>query len=166
MEHIGVLTNNGREGVLDTDVCFRVLLIPAALYCFVSQVITELAPYVSLAERLGRLAVQLVSGAAGVKQGKVVYRSARAADDLDTRLLRAMIIKGLIEPVSDAFINLVNADYVAKQRGLRISEERQPADGAVDVPLETISVSCFFFKSLKASLGLIFRHLQLSGLRL
>lgn len=86
-----------------------------------------------------------MSGAAGVKQGKVVYRSARAADDLDTRLLRAMIIKGLIEPVSDAFINLVNADYVAKQRGLRISEERQPADGAVDVPLETISVSYFVF---------------------
>ena len=145
-----MITDNGREGVLDTDICFRVFLIPAALaysYCVVLQVITELAPYVSLAERLGRLAVQLVSGAAGVKQGKVVYRSARAADDLDTRLLRAMIIKGLIEPVSDAFINLVNADYVAKQRGLRISEERQPADGAVDLPLETISVSYFFFFS-------------------
>jgi len=116
-----------------------------------AEVITELAPYVSLAERLGRLAVQLVSGAAGVKQGKVVYRSARAADDLDTRLLRAMIIKGLIEPVSDAFINLVNADYVAKQRGLRISEERQPADGAVDVPLETISVTIADVESKFAS---------------
>ncbi|XP_024381540.1 D-3-phosphoglycerate dehydrogenase 3, chloroplastic [Physcomitrium patens] len=105
-----------------------------------AEVITELAPYVSLAERLGRLAVQLVSGGAGVKQVKVVYRSARADDDLDTRLLRAMITKGLIEPVSSAFINLVNADYVAKQRGLKISEERQPTDGAIEVPLQSISV--------------------------
>jgi D-3-phosphoglycerate dehydrogenase len=86
--------------------------------------------------------VQLVSGGSGVKQVKVVYRSARADDDLDTRLLRAMITKGLIEPVSSAFINLVNADYVAKQRGLKISEERQPSDGAIEVPLESISV-CF-----------------------
>jgi D-3-phosphoglycerate dehydrogenase len=84
--------------------------------------------------------VQLVSGGAGVKQVKVVYKSARADDDLDTRLLRAMITKGLIEPVSSAFINLVNADYVAKQRGLKISEERQPSDGAIEVPLESISV--------------------------
>ncbi|KAL3690364.1 hypothetical protein R1sor_016673 [Riccia sorocarpa] len=106
-----------------------------------SEVLVELAPYVTLADRLGRLAVQLVSGGAGVKDVKVTYTSARADDDLDTRLLRAMIIKGLIEPVSSAIINLVNADFVAKQRGLRISEERRPSDsGTVEVPLETIEV--------------------------
>ncbi|KAG0561202.1 hypothetical protein KC19_9G044800 [Ceratodon purpureus] len=116
-----------------------------------AEVITELAPYVTLAERLGRLAVQLVSGGAGVKQVKVVYRSARADDDLDTRLLRAMITKGLIEPVSSAFINLVNADYVAKQRGLKISEERQPTDGAIEVPLETITVTIANVESKFAS---------------
>lgn len=105
------------------------------------QVIAELEPYVKLAERLGRLAVQLVSGGAGVKDVKVVYKSARADDDLDTRLMRGSITKGLIEPVSSAYVNLVNADYVAKERGLRISEERQPTDGAVEVPLESITVS-------------------------
>lgn len=105
------------------------------------QVIAELEPYVKLAERLGRLAVQLVSGGAGVKDVKVIYKSARADDDLDTRLMRGSITKGLIEPVSSAYVNLVNADYVAKERGLRISEERQPTDGAVETPLESITVS-------------------------
>ncbi|KAL2610534.1 hypothetical protein R1flu_029107 [Riccia fluitans] len=106
-----------------------------------SEVLVELAPYVGLADRLGRLAVQLVSGGAGVKDVKVTYTSARADDDLDTRLLRAMITKGLIEPVSSAIINLVNADFIAKQRGVRISEERRPSDsGAVELPLETIEV--------------------------
>lgn len=112
--------------------------------------LTELAPYVSLAERLGRLAIQLVAGS-GVKNVKVAYASARADDDLDTRLLRAMITKGLIEPISDVYINLVNADYVAKQRGLKITEERQLSDGSPDVPLETIEVKIAHVESRFAS---------------
>ncbi|EFJ26746.1 hypothetical protein SELMODRAFT_412481 [Selaginella moellendorffii] len=107
-----------------------------------SKVLTELAPYVSLAEKLGKLAVQLVAGGGGVKDVTISYTSARSPDDLDTRLLRAMIVKGLVEPVSNAFINLVNADYVAKQRGIRISEERHPAEGGSTQaqPLESIAV--------------------------
>ncbi|KAJ7968902.1 D-3-phosphoglycerate dehydrogenase [Quillaja saponaria] len=48
------------------------------------QVLTELKPFVVLAEKLGRLAVQLVAGRSGVKTVKVSYGSARALDDLDT----------------------------------------------------------------------------------
>ncbi|KAH7280423.1 hypothetical protein KP509_37G066600 [Ceratopteris richardii] len=104
------------------------------------EVLNELTPYVVLAEKLGRLAIQLVAGS-GVKNVKVSYTSARADDDLDTRLLRAMITKGLIEPISSAYINLVNADFIAKQRGMKITEERQLLDGSPEVPLETIEVS-------------------------
>ncbi|XP_010547986.1 PREDICTED: D-3-phosphoglycerate dehydrogenase 1, chloroplastic [Tarenaya hassleriana] len=105
-----------------------------------AEVLTELKPYVILAEKLGRLAVQLVAGGSGVKSVKVTYASARATDDLDTRLLRAMITKGIVEPISDVYINLVNADYTAKQRGLRISEERVLLDGLPENPLEAITV--------------------------
>lgn len=104
------------------------------------QVLTELKPFVALSEKLGRLAVQLVSGGSGIKNVKVTYASARAPDDLDTRLLRAMIAKGLIEPISDVFVNLVNADFTAKQRGLRITEERINLDGSPESPLELIQV--------------------------
>ncbi|KAF3338995.1 hypothetical protein FCM35_KLT16466 [Carex littledalei] len=89
-----------------------------------AEVLSELAPYVELAEKLARLAVQLVAGGGGVKSVKVTYASARSPDDLDTRVIRAMIIKGLIEPISSVFVNLVNADFTAKQRGVRITEER------------------------------------------
>lgn len=129
-----------------------------------AEVITELAPYVTLAEKLGRLAVQLVSGGAGVKQVKVVYRSARDDGDLDTRLLRAMITKGLIEPVSSAFINLVNADYVAKQRGLKISEEREASVSAAGAPLESVSVTIADVDSKFASAtGDLTRSITLEG---
>ncbi|CAO2202039.1 unnamed protein product [Urochloa humidicola] len=106
-----------------------------------AEVMSELAPYVSLAEKLGRLAVQLVAGETGIKGVKVVYTTARGPDDLDTRLLRAMVTKGLVEPVSSTFVNLVNADYTAKQRGLRITEERIAHDSpAAEAPLESVQV--------------------------
>ncbi|XP_076895482.1 D-3-phosphoglycerate dehydrogenase 1, chloroplastic-like [Bidens hawaiensis] len=116
-----------------------------------SEVLTELKPYVTLAEKLGRLAVQLVAGGSGVKSVKVTYTSARAPDDLDTRLLRAMITKGLIEPISSVFVNLVNADFTAKQRGIRISEERVILDGSLEKPLEAIWVQIANVESRFAS---------------
>lgn len=93
-----------------------------------------------LAEKLGKLAVQLVSGGSGITSVKVVYKSARDPDDLDTRLLRAMITKGIIEPISTSFINLVNADFAAKQKGLRISEEKMLLDSSPEFPFESIQV--------------------------
>lgn len=115
------------------------------------QVLIELKPYVTLAEKLGRLAVQLVAGGSGVKTVKVTYASARAPDDLDTRLLRAMVTKGLIEPISSVFVNLVNADFTAKQRGIRISEERIILDGSPEKPLEIIQVQIANVESRFAS---------------
>ncbi|XP_022772215.1 D-3-phosphoglycerate dehydrogenase 3, chloroplastic-like [Durio zibethinus] len=115
------------------------------------QVMSELAPFVSLTEKLGRLALQLVAGGSGVKFVKVTYASARGRDDLDTRLLRAMITKGLIEPISSVFVNLVNADFTAKQRGLRLTEERIVLDGSPENPLEFIQVQIANVESKFAS---------------
>lgn len=50
--------------------------------CFNSQVQSELAPFVALTEKLGRLAVQLVAGGSGLKFVKVTYASARGPEDL------------------------------------------------------------------------------------
>ncbi|KAM1113275.1 hypothetical protein ACFX13_046909 [Malus domestica] len=104
------------------------------------EVLAELSPYVVLAEKLGKLAVQLVAGGSGIKSVRVVYKSARHPDDLDTRLLRAMITKGIIEPISASFINLVNADFIAKDKGLRISEERVAVDTSPECPVASIQV--------------------------
>ena len=61
------------------------------------EVLAELQPYVALAQGLARAAVQLVSTAAhGFTDIYISYASSRG-DDLDTRLLRAMVIKGILE---------------------------------------------------------------------
>lgn len=152
--HLGASTKEAQEGVA-VEIAEAVVgalqgelsatavnapMVPA-------EVLSELAPYVALAEKLGRLAVQLVGGGTGIKSVKVVYRSGRDPNDLDTRLLRAMIIKGIIEPISDSIINLVNADFIAKQKGLRISEERVFATSSSGSPIDSIQVQISNVKS-------------------
>lgn len=80
-----------------------------------------------------------------------MYTSGRDPDDLDTRILRAMIMKGIIEPISSVFVNIVNADYTAKQRGLRISEERIFHDNSPETPLDSIQVQLTNVESKFAS---------------
>jgi D-3-phosphoglycerate dehydrogenase / 2-oxoglutarate reductase len=46
----------------------------------------------------------------------------------------------LIEPISSVFVNLVNADFTAKQRGVRITEERILLDGSPETPIDYIQV--------------------------
>ncbi|KAI4387877.1 hypothetical protein MLD38_000268 [Melastoma candidum] len=129
----------------------QVVVVDPEAYTYDDEVLSELKPFVVLADKLGRLAVQLVAGGSGVKTVRVSYASARAPDDLDTRLLRAMITKGLIEPISSVFVNLVNADFTAKQRGLRITEERVILDCSPESPLEYIQVQIANVESRFAS---------------
>lgn len=72
-------------------------------------------------------AVTLVSDQ-GFSDISICYSSPRG-DDLDTRLLRAMVIKGILEQITTSNVNLVNADLLAKNRGLRISEVTIRTDG-------------------------------------
>lgn len=69
------------------------------------------------------------------------------------------MIKGLVERVSSSFINLVNADYTAKQRGLRISEETVSAGSQSEGPVSYIRVEVLKtpskFASAKGSDGKI-----------
>lgn len=61
------------------------------------EVLAQLQPFVTLAQGLGRAATQLV-GDSGFTDVYISYTTPRS-DDLDTRLLRAMVIKGILEAV-------------------------------------------------------------------
>lgn len=91
------------------------------------EVLKELQPFVSLAEGLGRAAVQLVEDS-GFSDLFITYNSPRG-DLLDTRLLRATVIQGILEQISTDKVNIVNADLLAKKRGMRIVETVVPTDG-------------------------------------
>eukprot|EP00775_Hariotina_reticulata_P007963 gene7964-8161_t len=133
--HLGASTTEAQEGV-STEVAEAVIdalqgklsatAVNAPLVS--AEVLKELAPYVTLAEGLGKAAVSLVADQ-GFTDINICYSSPRG-DDLDTRLLRAMVIKGILEETTTAKVNLVNADLLAKNRGLRISEVTIRTEGS------------------------------------
>lgn len=86
------------------------------------ELLAELRPYMELAEKLAQLAVQYAP--TGLGQIRVTYEGKPAEGD--TRPLKAAIIKGIIESISETRVNRVNAELVAKERGLLITEVKHP----------------------------------------
>ncbi|GFR44138.1 hypothetical protein Agub_g5304 [Astrephomene gubernaculifera] len=103
-----------------------------------AEILKELQPYIVLAEGLGKAAVGLVKDS-GFTDIAITYSSPRG-DDLDTRLLRAMVIKGVLEEITTAKVNLVNADLLAKNRGLKLTEVNVRSGEGNEV-LSSMSVS-------------------------
>ncbi|GIW06453.1 MAG: phosphoglycerate dehydrogenase [Dehalococcoidia bacterium] len=85
-----------------------------------AETMKALQPYLPLAEALGAMAAQLAHGQ--VSGVTVTYRGEVA--EHDTALLKAAVIKGLFHASSEDQINLVNATFVARERGLRLTEEK------------------------------------------
>ncbi len=79
-----------------------------------------LEPYLGLVEMLGKLATQLSDG--HVRSAEISYRGEIA--ERNVSVLSAAAVQGLLEPISDTPLNLVNARLFAQQRGLEIVETR------------------------------------------
>src|SRR4051794_32503065 len=87
-----------------------------------SPEVMELAgPFVPLCTTLGRLAVSL-SDAPSIDRIEVRYEGRLA--ELDTRLLTAAVLSGLLQGHTEEDVNFVNAASIADERGIVVSEER------------------------------------------
>jgi len=84
----------------------------------------RLRPYLHLAELLGSLVGQVVSG--GIEAVDIGFEGHVAK--LNTRPLINTVLMGLLRP-SSAFVNAVNAPELARDRGIRTAETRSEAGG-------------------------------------
>ena len=84
------------------------------------ETLRQLQPWMELVEKLGRLYTQLHPG----PLEKVELSISGEIAAYDTRPLAAALIKGLLESVSEAHVNLVNAPVLARDWGLEIIESR------------------------------------------
>lgn len=84
-----------------------------------------IGPYVDVAVKTASLATQLSAGQ--FSSVDVEYLGEIA--DYDLTPLKAAVIKGLLEPVSEENVTIVNANLVAEHRGLRISERKGSYEG-------------------------------------
>jgi len=80
-----------------------------------------LAPFVALSERLGRLAMSLAEGAERLE----LEYFGRIAEH-DTRLLTLAILQGVLHGHTEEEVNLVNAPSLAEERGIAVSERKEP----------------------------------------
>jgi D-3-phosphoglycerate dehydrogenase / 2-oxoglutarate reductase len=83
--------------------------------------IEALSPYVPLAAKLGRLAMELAQGRAS----RIELTYFGALSQYDTRLLTVAALNGGFEGRTDQPVNYVNAPLVAAERGIDVAEERK-----------------------------------------
>jgi D-3-phosphoglycerate dehydrogenase / 2-oxoglutarate reductase len=79
-----------------------------------------LGPHLSLGERLGRLAAQLITEA----PSQVTVEFGGEAANLNPEPITAAVLKGLLSNFLDETLNYVNAPFIARERGIKVVETR------------------------------------------
>jgi D-3-phosphoglycerate dehydrogenase len=87
------------------------------------EALAALQPYMTLAEKLGRLQAQLADGP--LTDLEITYSGEIA--DLDVTAVTPSFLVGLLQPALEEHVNLVNAPLLAEARGLRVKESRSTA---------------------------------------
>jgi D-3-phosphoglycerate dehydrogenase / 2-oxoglutarate reductase len=141
--HLGASTEEAQVGVA-TDVAEQIVEVlrggfPRAsvnVPLILPETLKVLQPYMTLLEKMGRLYTQLQSGP--LKKIELTYSGEIASYDL--RPLQAALIKGLLETITEEHVNMINAQVLAKERGLVIVEQKSttPAEFANQVTLRVI----------------------------
>lgn len=84
------------------------------------ETLTILAPFVKVGTTLGRMISQLVEGQ--LKTIQIRYDGEIAS--CNTQSLKASILGGLLEGVTEERVNLINANVIAAQRGIAVVEQK------------------------------------------
>jgi D-3-phosphoglycerate dehydrogenase len=125
--HLGASTVEAQKNVAISIAkqCLEVLGGGDAKYVVNAPIIPSeqheiIEPYATLGERMGRLMIQIVDGR--VQKLEMIYGGDLAALGQSTKLITHMAIKGLLDPILRFPVNMVNAAYIAKDRGIAVSE--------------------------------------------
>jgi len=126
--HLGASTTEA-QAMAAKDVAEQVIDVfkgQPAIYSvntpFVSaETLSVLAPFMKLVATMGKLVSQLAEGQMNAIQIK--YNG--EISNYDTNALKAAILGGLLEEISEERVNLVNANIVAAQRGLTVVEQKE-----------------------------------------
>ncbi len=84
------------------------------------ETLAVVGPFLSVAQLIGRLLYQLGEGQ--ISTISIKYEGEIA--NHDTTALKAAVLGGLLETISEERVNLVNANIIAQRRGLKITEQK------------------------------------------
>jgi D-3-phosphoglycerate dehydrogenase / 2-oxoglutarate reductase len=118
-DRAGVIVAEQVAAALDGALVTNAVNIPAIR----AEDMEALGPYVPLAAKLGRLAMELAGGRAD--QIALAYYGSLSG--YDTRLLTVAALNGAFQGRSETLVNYVNAPLIAAERGIEVREERRRA---------------------------------------
>ncbi len=126
--HLGASTTEA-QALVAKDVAEQIIAISKgqlAKYAVNSpqisaEILSVLTPYIKASRDTGKLASQLTSG----QMSSIQIKYEGEVSDYDTTALKASVLGGLLEEISEERINLVNANLIASKRGLNIVEQKE-----------------------------------------
>ncbi|HVN73693.1 MAG TPA: phosphoglycerate dehydrogenase [Methanoregula sp.] len=111
-----------------------------------------LQPYAQLAEKMGRFVTQIAGGR--LSSVECIYAGELSAYAGSMKFVTRLALKGLLDPVLQQPVNIVNADFIARERGIAVSETVTQESGGfknlitirirTDKGEEAVSGSVFF----------------------
>jgi len=85
------------------------------------ETISVLSPFIKAATTAGKLVAQLVEG----QMSSIQIKYEGEISNYDTNVLKAAVLGGLLEEISEERVNLVNANLIAARRGLTVLEQKE-----------------------------------------
>jgi len=126
--HLGASTTEA-QAMVAKDVAEQIITVfkgQPARYAvnapFISaETLSVLGPFIKAASTAGKLASQLVEG----QMSSIQIKYEGEISNYDTNVLKATVLGGLLEGISEERVNLVNANIVAARRGLTVMEQEE-----------------------------------------
>ena len=84
------------------------------------EAMSVLGPYLEVGKTIGKVAVQLIKGRP--KSLTIRYQGDIAREETDP--VKVAVLSGLLEMITDERVNIVNADIIASNRGLNVTEQK------------------------------------------
>ena len=125
--HLGASTVEAQQNVAVSIAkqCISVLEGGSAKYVVNAPLVPAdqqdiIEPFASLAEKMGRFLIQLVDGR--LEKVEIIYGGELSQPTYNTRFITRLALKGLLDPILQVPVNIVNAEFIANERGISFSE--------------------------------------------
>lgn len=129
--HLGASTVEAQQNVAISVAkqCIEVLQGGSAKYVVNAPMVPPeqaevLEPYAQLAEKIGRFAIQIAAGR--LSSVECIYGGDLSAYAASMKFVTRLALKGLLDPILQQPVNIVNAEFIAKERGITVSETVTP----------------------------------------
>lgn len=147
--HLGASTVEAQQNVAVSIAkqCISVLKGGSAKYIVNAPIVPAdqqdtIEPFAYLAEKMGRFLTQLVEGR--VEKVEVIYGGELAQSGPNAKFITRMALKGLLDPILQVPVNIVNAEFIAGERGITFAEtttaESQGFKSLVSIRVKTDSM--------------------------